>query len=517
MMRDNVLGNQLWSTYETLTLREGIASFLSPFDFNDYFFGLVAFKYLSEKLEIFVDGELKKENKTFEDAWVLDDYKAAIKSNSLRQLGYFVESKHLFKNILNNAKSTDYVLEELGNALKSLGDSSIGTESEEDFASIFEDLDLNSTKIGKNKSIRNKVILETMRQINNLDFNVEDSEVNYLGDAYEFLINKISRRIGRRAGIFYTPKEVSTLLAKIVSMDRYSIHYAYDPACGSASSLLELGKEIKVGEYFGQEINHSTYNIARMNMILHGIDYRQFDIEWGDSLTNPLHKDMKFDAIVSNIPASLRWKPDDSILKDERFALNGLVLPKSNADYAFLLHMFFHLDENGTMAVAVPPGVLFRNSKEKRIRKFFIENNYLDAVISLPSNLFDGTSIPTVILVFKKSRKFNDILFIDASNDFKKIKGQNILRKRDVEKIISVYDSRSEINKYSSNVSIDQIIENDFNLNIPRYIDTFVEKEPIDVDKLYSRLDQINYELDIINSGIEYSKSRLNLDFKLLD
>ena len=516
-MRDNVLGNQLWSTYKDLTLNDGVASFLSPFDFNDYFFGLVAFKYLSEKIEIFVDDELKKENKTFEDAWLLDDYRTAIRLTSLRQLGYFVNPKYLFKNILSNAKSNNFFLEELGNALKSLGDSSIGTESEEDFASIFEDIDLNSTKIGKNKSIRKKVIFETMHQLHALNFNVEDAELNYLGDAFEFLINKISRNVGRRAGIFYTPKEVSSLLAKIVSMDKYVINNAYDPACGSASSLLELGNEIKVGEYFGQEINHSTYNIARMNMILHGIDYRQFDIEWGDCLINPLHKDMKFDAIVSNIPASLKWKPDDSILNDERFSLYGLVLPKSNADYAFLLHMFYHLDEKGTMAVAVPPGVLFRNSKEKKIRKFFIENNYLDSVIALPANLFDGTSIPTVILVFKKSRIFDDILFIDASNDFKKIKGQNILRKRDVEKIINVYDSRSEINKYSANVSIDKIRENDFNLNIPRYIDTFVEKEPIDVDKLYSRLDQIHHELNNINSGIGLSKDKLNLDFKLLD
>ena len=516
-MMDNALGNQLWATYENLTLRDGVASFLSSLDFNDYFLGLVAFKYLSEKLEIFVDRELEKENKTFEEAWILDEYKAAIKSNSLRELGYFVEPKYLFKNVLKNAKSTGYVIEDLGIALKSLGDSSIGTESEEDFASIFEDIDLNSTKIGKNKSIRNKVILETMRQIRCLNFNVDDEEINYLGDAYEFLINKISRRIGRRAGVFYTPKEVSNLLAKIISHDKDYVKNAYDPACGSASSLLEIGNEIKVGEYFAQEINHSTYNIARMNMILHGIDYREFDIEWGDSLTNPLHKGMKFDAIVSNPPASLRWKPSDSVLNDERFSFNNVVLPKSNADYAFILHMFYHLEENGTMAIAVPPGVLFRNSKEKEIRKFFIDNNYLDAVIGLPANLFYGTSIPTVILVFKKSRIFDNILFIDASKEFKKQKGPNKLRQKDIEKIISVYASRSEIEKYSANVSFEKIRENEYNLNIPRYIDTFVEKEPIDVDKLYHRLDQIADELKDVNSRIEFIGERLNINLNLLD
>ena len=516
-MLDNVLGNQLWSTFENLTLRNGVASFIDLADFKDYFLGLVAFKYLSEKLEIFVNKELEREDKTFEDAWFLDEYKAAIRSNSLRELGFFVEPDYLFKNILKNAKSTADVMEDLDKALNSLSDSSLGTESEEDFSHIFEDIDLDSSKLGKNKSIRNNVILETMRRINCLNFNVDDEEVNYLGDAYEFLINKISHRTGSRFGVFYTPKEVSCLLAKIVSLDKDHIKMAYDPACGSASSLLELRNEINVGEYFAQEINHRTYNIARMNMILHGIDYREFDIEWGDTLKNPLHKGMKFDAIVSNPPAGLKWKPDKDILSDERFSINNLVLPKSNADFAFILHMFYHLDDNGTMAIAVPPGVLFRNSREKEIRKFFIENNYLDAVIGLPSNLFDGTSISTVILVFKKYRIFDNILFIDASKGFKKIKGQNKLRKEDIEKIITVYAKRSEIEKYSTNVSIEKIAENEYNLNIPRYIDTFVEKDPIDVDKLYHRLDQISYELRDVNSGIKFFEEKLDIDLHLLD
>lgn len=516
-MLDNVLGNQLWSTYEDLTLRGGVASFMDIIDFKDYFLGLVSFKYLSEKLELFVNNELKKENKTFEEVWALDEYKAAIRYNSLRELGYFIAPKYLFKNILKNAKSTGFVIEDLTNALKCLGDSSLGTESEEDFANLFEDIDLNSSRLGKDESYRNKVILETMRQINALNFKVDDEEVNYLGDAYEFLINKISKRTGVRAGVFYTPKEVSRLLAKIVSLDKDYIHKAYDPACGSASTLLEIRNEVKVREYFAQDVNHSTYNIARMNMILHGIDYRDFDVEWGDTLTNPLHKGMKFDAIVSNPPASLKWKPSADILNDERFTVNNIVLPKSNADFAFILHMFYQLDENGTMAIAVPPGVLFRNSKEKEIRKYFIENNYLDSVILLPSNLFYGTSIAAVILVFKKSRIYDNVLFIDASNEFKKSKKQNRLRPQDIEKIISTYASRNEIKKYSTNVSIDKIRENEYNLNIPRYIDTFVEKEPIDVDKLYDRLEQISYELENVNAGIDLSSERLNINLKLLD
>ena len=516
-MFDNVLGNQLWSTYEDLTLRGGIASFMDITDFKDYFLGLVSFKYLSEKLELFVNNELKNENKTFEEVWALDEYKAAIRYNALRELGYFIAPKYLFKNILKNAKSTGFVIEDLSNALQCLGDSSLGTESEEDFVHIFEDIDLNSSKLGKDEYYRNNVILETMRQINVLNFNVDDEEINYLGDAYEFLINKISKRTGIRAGVFYTPKEVSRLLAKIVSLDKDYIRKAYDPACGSASTLLELKNEVNVGEYFAQEINHGTYNIARMNMILHGIDYREFDIEWGDTLINPMHKGMKFDAIVSNPPASLKWKPSDAILNDERFTVNNIVLPKSNADFAFILHMFYQLDENGTMAVAVPPGVLFRNSREKKIRKYFIDNNYLDSVILLPANLFYGTSIAAVILVFKKSRIYDNVLFIDASKDYKKAKKQNRLRPQDIEKIISTYSSRTEIEKYSTNVSIEKIRDNEYNLNIPRYIDTFVIKDPIDVDKLYDRLEQISYELKNVNADIDLSKERLNIDFKLLD
>ena len=514
-MRDNILGKKLWMAYESLTSRNGIASFLGH-DFRDYFLGLVAFKYLSEKLEIFVDRELSKEKLSFEDAWEKEDYKSAIETQSLIELGYFIEPRLLFKNTLYEAKATGCILENLDEALKKLGDSSIGKESEEDFANIFEDVDLYTSKLGKDEKTRNSVILETMRQINGLNFNVEDEKINYLGDAYEYLIHQISNKYGRES-FYYTPKEISSLLAKIVSLDKDYLEKVYDPTCGSASTLLELENEINVGEYFAQEIDHSAYNMARMNMILHGIDYRKFDIELGDTLENPIHMGMTFDAIVSNPPASASWSADEEFLNDERFSPYNILAPKSKADYAFIQHMIHHLDDEGTMAVAVPLGVLYRGSREQLIRKTLIENNYLDAVIGLPNNLFYSTSIPVVILVFKKQRNAQNILFIDASKDFEKKRKQNKLRSEDIDKIMYAYNNRQEIENYSANISLENIRENDYNLNIPRYIDTYVERESVDVDKLYFRLGEISAEIKFVNEKIKESSEKLNINLNLID
>ena len=307
------------------------------------------------------------------------------------------------------------------------------------------------------------------------------------------------------------------MLAKIVSLDKDYLEKVYDPTCGSASTLLELENEINVGEYFAQEIDHSAYNMARMNMILHGIDYRKFDIELGDTLENPIHMGMTFDAIVSNPPASASWSADEEFLNDERFSPYNILAPKSKADYAFIQHMIHHLDDEGTMAVAVPLGVLYRGSREQLIRKTLIENNYLDAVIGLPNNLFYSTSIPVVILVFKKQRNAQNILFIDASKDFEKKRKQNKLRSEDIDKIMHAYSNRQEIDNYSANISIEKIRENDYNLNIPRYIDTYVERESVDVDKLYFRLGEISAEIKFVNEKIKESSEKLNINLNLID
>jgi len=297
--------------------------------------------------------------------------------------------------------------------------------------------------------------------LSEIDFRLGDNEEDILGDAYEYLISQFASSAGKKAGEFYTPQQVSKILAKIVTLDKKNLRNVYDPTCGSGSLLLRVSKEAVVGEFYGQELNQSTYNLARMNMVLHDVKFDDFNIEQGDSLENPLHFGMKFEAIVANPPFSAKWSADQSFMDDERFSVYGKLAPKSKADFAFVQHMIYHLDENGTMAILLPHGVLFRGAAEGVIRKYLIKDkNYLDAVIGLPANIFYGTSIPTVILVFKKCRIDDaDILFIDASKYFDKVKNQSILSNEDVERIIDTYQKRVEIDKFSYLATMAEIEE----------------------------------------------------------
>ena len=381
----------------------------------------------------------------------------------------------------------------------------MGTASQDDFSNLFEDVDLNSSKLGRSDDDKNKLISKILLNLNDIDFKLDDDESDILGDAYEYLISQFASSAGKKAGEFYTPQEVSKILAKIVTLGKNKLRNVYDPTCGSGSLLLRVSKEAQVGDFCGQELNQTTYNLARMNMILHGVKYGDFDIKQGDSLEFPQHLDTKFEAIVANPPFSAKWSADKRFLDDERFSAYGKLAPKSKADYAFLQHMIYHLDENGTMAIVLPHGVLFRGAAENVIRKYLVEEkNYLDAVIGLPANVFYGTSIPTVILVFKKCREDDaDILFIDASKGFEKVKNQNKLRPQDIEKIVNTYANREEIEKYSHKASLEEIEENDFNLNIPRYVDTFEEEEPIDLDEVVSELRKINEEMKKVDAEIK--------------
>ena len=366
-------------------------------------------------------------------------------------------------------------------------------------------MDLNSSKLGRSDDDKNKLISKILLNLNDIDFRLDNNESDILGDAYEYLISQFASSAGKKAGEFYTPQEVSKILAKIVTLGKNKLRNVYDPTCGSGSLLLRVSKEAQVGDFCGQELNQTTYNLARMNMILHGVNYADFDIKQGDSLEYPQHIDTKFDAIVANPPFSAKWSSDKSFLDDERFSAYGKLAPKSKADYAFVQHMIYHLDENGTMGIVLPHGVLFRGAAEGTIRKYLVgEKNYLDAVIGLPSNIFYGTSIPTVILVFKKCREDDeDILFIDASKDFEKVKNQNKLRPQDIEKIVDTYTKREEIDKYSHKASLEEIEENDYNLNIPRYVDTFEEEEPIDLDDVVVELRKINEEMKEVDAEIK--------------
>ena len=469
-------------------------------DYRDYILGFIFYKYLSEKQYLFATDILVTEE--FNEYLKITDESvlSLIREESLQTLGYFLNPNELFSEICKKG-TKEYILDDLNSIFRNIEQSTMGTESEDDFNALFEDIDLQSTKIGKTVGARNEVIVNILQKLDDIDFKLKEIDSDVLGDAYEYLISKFASGAGKSAGEFYTPQQVSTILSKIVTTGKQKIKSVYDPTCGSGSLLLRISNECEVNDYFGQELNRTTYNLARMNMILHDIHYRNFDIKQEDSLMKPQHMDHKFEAIVANPPFSAHWKGKDNPLynNDERFSEYGKLAPKTKADYAFVQHMIHHLADNGVMATVLPHGVLFRGSAEGVIRKYLIsELNYLDAVIGLPANIFFGTSIPTCILVFKKCRKHDDsIMFIDASGEehFEKQKNQNVLRLQDIDLIVDTYRKRKTIDKFSYSASLDEIAENDYNLNIPRYVDTFEEEEPIDLIEVSNNLVSIREQL----------------------
>ena len=511
-----VLEKQLWSIADILRGK------MSADQYRDYILGFIFYKYLSEKLSLRANKYLKQ--------WWRDDHYPDIDENTeewkkvlsviedymLKELGYYLKPSELFEKIaqkwnnITEREETSFILDTLKKILKNIETSTMGTDSEDDFNHLFEDLDLDAQKLWKTPNERNKLIVQILLKLDAIDFKLEDIDSDILGDAYEYLIAKFASGAGKSAGEFYTPQEVSTILAKVVTTGKNKLKTVYDPTCGSGSLLLRVAREVEeVGEFFGQELNRTTYNLARMNMILHDVSYSRFDIRQEDTLEKPMHIDHRFEAIVANPPFSAKWNANDLKEWDDRFSQYGSLAPKSKADYAFITHMIHHLDDNGTMAVVLPHGALFRGASEWRIRKYLIDDrNYLDAVIGLPSNIFFGTSIPACIMIFKKCRKqWEDILFIDASSEFEKWKNQNRLRPEDIEKITNTYRKRESIEKYSHLASLDEVAENDFNLNIPRYVDTFEEEEPIDIDAVAAKIKDIEKNSKALDDKIgEYCK-----------
>ncbi len=437
----------------------------------------------------------------------------------MEKLGYFLKPSELFSEVAKRGNSdvegeNNFILEDLQKILNNIQLSTMGTESEEDFDNLFEDMDLNSTKLGKTPEARNEIIAKVLSHLDKIDFKLEQTELDVLGDAYEYLIGQFASGAGKKAGEFYTPQEVSKVLAKIVTTGKSKLKSVYDPTCGSGSLLLRVAKEVKeVSNFYGQEMNRTTFNLARMNMILHGVHYRKFDIKQEDTLEHPQHNGKQFEAIVANPPFSAQWSANPLFTSDDRFSQYGKLAPSSKADYAFVQHMIHHLAENGTMALVLPHGALFRGGAEQHIRKYLIEDrNYLDAVIGLPANIFYGTSIPTCIMVFKKCREQpEDVLFIDASNDFDKVKTQNILRHEHIEKIVSTYRNRTEAEKYSKRASLEEIIKNDYNLNIPRYVDTFEAEESIDINAIANRLKVLEKEMKSTDEELGKFCKELNI------
>ena len=495
------LEQQLWNIANTLRGK------MDADDFRDYILGFIFYKYLSEKMEDYANTILKPDNISYEEVEqhaASEELLAAVKEEALDKLGYFLKPSELFGELARRGNAegkSKFILDDLTKVLNSIEQSTMGSESEEDFGNLFEDLDLTSSKLGKTENDKNELIVKVLSHLNEIDFDLQNTESDVLGDAYEYLIGKFASGAGKKAGEFYTPQQVSSVLARLVTVDKTKLKSVYDPTCGSGSLLLRVAKEVKeVSAFYGQESNPTTFNLCRMNMIMHDVHYKKFDIKNEDTLERPQHLDLRFEAIVANPPFSAEWSASPLFMSDDRYSAYGRLAPKGTADFAFVQHMVHQLDDNGTMACVLPHGVLFRGGAEGHIREHLIKDkNYLDAVIGLPANIFYGTGIPTCILVLKKKRAQEDnVLFIDASQHFEKVKTQNVLRPEDIEKIIDAYKKRSSEAKYSYVASLTEIAENDYNLNIPRYVDTFEEAEAIDLKSLSKELKKL--ELDIKGS-----------------
>ncbi len=492
------LHKKLWS------IANDLRGNMDASEFRNYILGLIFYRFLSEKTEAEVDDMLREDNISYSEAWEDEEMQEALKEELTTRIGYVVEPRYLFSTMIGEIEAGDFDIEKLSEAISAVEASTLGEQSEDDFTHLFDDMDLTSSRLGNSVSARTKLISKVMLNLNTLPFVHSDIEIDMLGDAYEYMIGQFAATAGKKAGEFYTPQQVSKILAEIVTTGKTDLKNVYDPTCGSGSLLLRVGRNANVRHYYGQEYNSTTYNLARMNMLLHDVNYKAFSIENGDTLEEPAFGDMKFEAVVANPPYSAKWSGDASFLEDDRFSDYGKLAPKSKADFAFIQHMVHYLDDHGTMAVVLPHGVLFRGAAEGTIRKYLIANkNYLDAVIGLPANIFYGTSIPTCILVFKKNRHADDdVLFIDASNAFEKGKNQNHLRDQDVENILETYRNRETVDKYSYAATLEEIEENDYNLNIPRYVDTFEEEEPVDLEQVQKDIKAIDAEIETLEAEI---------------
>lgn len=488
------LETALWATANDLRGK------MDADEFRDYILGFIFYKYLSEKIEKFVANSEPGVN--FREISDDDSIVSAAQENA-DELGFFLRPSQLFANISQNAENNSNLNTDLTNIFREIENSASSFASRDDFDGLFRELNLESSKLGATTDERNKLVAKILKNLATIDFALENSEIDVLGDAYEYLIGQFASSAGKKAGEFYTPQEVSEVLARIVSLGRPKIAKVYDPTCGSGSLLLRIRRFAKVDQYFGQELNQTTFNLARMNMILHDVNYNDFDIKNGDTLYSDKFANLRADAIVANPPFSLKWEPSRIRIDDERFSDAGVLAPSSKADFSFIQHMIFHLAPEGKMAVVVPHGVLFRGAAEGKIREFLLTRNYLDAVIGLPANLFYGTSIPAAILVFAKNRKADDgVLFIDASKNFAKNKNQNQLREEDISRIIDSYSDRAEIEKFAHLASLDEIRENGFNLNIPRYVDTFEAEAEIDLEATVKEIREISANEKVLDETI---------------
>lgn len=476
----NDLSSKLWDMANTLR------GTIDASEFKNYILGILCYKYLSEETFKTVKNVLFMEDASDEEIlkeW--EDNEEWCKEQLLLSQGCFIERNYLFNKLIEKINKDIFSIEDLSDGINSFNKSFIGFKSEESFKDMFEDLDLTSSKLGKTVKAKNKIISELMIKIDNLTHEYSGDE-DILGTAYMILISNFASSAGQKGGEFYTPTSMSKLLTEIATVGLDSVRDCLDPTCGSGSLLLTVKQKYPKCNIYGQELTSSTYNLARMNMILHGVKYDKFNLKNMNTIEEPIPEDFpKFDICVANPPYATKWHPDLVSNTDSRYASFGKFAPKKTADFAFVQHILHQMKEGDSRAaVLLPHGVLFRGSAELTIRKYIIKQlNKLDAVIGLPANCFYGTTIPVCLLVFKNERGDNkdNICFIDASKEFETNKANNYITDKHIEKIIKAYSERKDIDKYCHIASIEEIKENDYNLNISRYVDTFEEEEPVDI------------------------------------
>ncbi|MBU0672982.1 MAG: type I restriction-modification system subunit M [Candidatus Margulisbacteria bacterium] len=466
-------------------------------DFKQYVIGMLFYRFISENLTNYINADERRAGKKDFDYATLSDKKAEFgRADTVKEKGFYILPSELFINVRARARNDANLNETLARVFRNIENSAKGADSEDDIKGLFDDLDVNSGKLGHTVEKRNKRLVKLLEAIGDLNLgNYFDNTIDAFGDAYEFLMTMYASNAGKSGGEFFTPQEVSELLACIATVGKKEVNKVYDPACGSGSMLLKfakiLGKEnVRLG-FFGQEINLTTYNLCRINMFLHDINYNHFDIAHGDTLTDPKHwDDEPFDAIVSNPPYSIRWEGDSNplLINDPRFSPAGVLAPKSKADLAFTMHMLSWLSTSGTAAIVEFPGVLYRGGAEQKIRKYLIDNNYVDAVIQLPPDLFFGTTIATCVIVLKKSKKDNKTLFIDASAEFVRGGNKNKLTEENRAKILDAFKARKDIEHFAKLVRNKAIAENDYNISVSSYVAQKDMREEIDIKKLNAEI-----------------------------
>ena len=494
-------GNQRAELHKTIwRIANEMRGSVDGWDFKTYVLGILFYRYISENLTSYLnDHQQRAGDKTFDYAALSNEKAEFGRKETVAEKGFFILPSELFQNVRKAARSDENLNETLARVFTNIEGSAVGSPSEYDIKGLFDDLDVNSNKLGPTVIKRNERLAKLMDAIGDLalgDF--ADNTIDAFGDAYEYLMTMYASSAGKSGGEFFTPQEVSELLARITVHGKTEINKVYDPACGSGSLLLQfakvLGKDKIRQGFFGQEINITTYNLCRINMFLHDVNYEKFSIAHGDTLTDPSHwDDQPFEAIVSNPPYSIKWDGDANplLINDERFSAAGVLAPKSKADLAFTLHILHHLAVNGTAAIVEFPGVMYRGGAEAKIRKYLVDNNFVDAVIQLPPDLFFGTGIQTVILVLKKSKSDNKILFVNAEREFARQGNKNKLREEDRNKILEAFANRESIEHFARLVDHEEIQNNDYTLSVTSYVEAEDTREVVDIKALNAEIKEI--------------------------